>query len=176
MAGGQDDQHEPLRLPGDPAHLVPPSGLQDEDQTVTTLGFPVTQRRMFMWAALMLGVPGTVVGAYRLVQGTDLVGNAGLLAIGLVFLVLGIQLLRLGVTVQDGDVVVRNLLSTTRVPMRDITSVEPLTEDEARAQRGQGRRVFLVLAGRRVRVDVLGDSKALVRAENAQRLRQFLWP
>jgi len=158
------------------AELVPPDGLRDQDQTATTLTMSVYVRRPVVWATFLLGLPGVVISLYRLAQGDDIPGNLGGLALSLLFVVLGTQILRCGVTVEGDDLIVRNLFSTTRVPRRAVTRVEPLTGASASAQHGRDRRVFLVLDNRRIKIDALNSSDAMTRKNNADRLRQFLNP
>ena len=175
MVGGQTEPPERFHLSADPASLVPRTGFQDQE-TVGSIGLPVFQRRPIAYGAYGLGVPGVVVGLYRLTEGVDILSNLGLIALGLVFAVLGTQELRMGVRVDGSDLVVRNLFSTTRIAMGDVTGIEPHSASAARAQRGRKRCVFLVVGDRQIRIRAMSSSSPLVRREDAARLKRFLWP
>jgi hypothetical protein len=122
----------------------------------------------------MLGVPAVIVAMVRLGQGVDLSGDLGLLAGGVLILLLSWRVLRCGVHVDGDPIVINNVFSAARGPTRAITEIEPSSVILALRQRGSDRRVFVVADDSRIRVDALNSNDAKVRVDNAQLLRLFL--
>jgi hypothetical protein len=148
----------------------------DEDSSISELSGPALAQKGAVWCVFFFAVPAIAVSAIGFVRGYDVAGNVGWFLGAIALAGFGIRVLRIGVSIEVNDVVVRNVFSTKRIPLSAITGVEPRTGWGAKAQHGQMRRVFLLAGSERIRVDALGSSNAMVRKENAERLWTFLHP
>jgi len=137
---------------------------------------PSLAQKGAVWTIFFLAVPAVVMYLVDLVRSHHVAGNLGWLACALAFAGLGIRIFQCGVRIDSDKVIVRNLFSTRRIPLTAITGVEPRTGWGANTQHGQGRRVFLIVGDQRFKVDALNSPNAMVRKDNAERLRQFLHP
>jgi len=172
VSRGRDDEDLGSALSPDPAGLVtpeiPPGSFYAQEESVTAIGLPAFFRRAAALGFIVWG-PGIVVAAIDLVQRHNL-SAFGWFFLGLLLVVGSIQMLRCGVSVKGERVIVRNLFWTSKLRLADITAVEPATEETARAQHRNRRRVYLVMDGQRLRVDALQAPEVPIRVRNAERL------